>query len=214
MHIDGLDTDHAILRGYRNDIERLLDQPSDHDARPCPGCTLTCPTCGSKSCVCNCSFTCDDAPRMLSSDPDDFAIEAGIVALVYAVNSLRLTPPCWSCEGHYNKSGDLYKLPRVWFYARSMAYPDLISDVLSDLAIAHRLSLAWQVCVVSWSDSLDVTFAIEPRFDPARQPELGMLRHDATVIADSLMADIKAKSRHRIFRINQILKTTRPRRVY
>jgi hypothetical protein len=71
MHIDGPETDHAILRGYRSDIERLLDQPSDHDARPCPGCTLTCQTCGSNSCVCNCSYTCDDAPRMLSSDPDE-----------------------------------------------------------------------------------------------------------------------------------------------
>ena len=214
MHIDGLDTDPAVLRGYRNDIERLHDQPSDGDARPCPGCNLTCPTCGSTSCVCNCSYHCDDAPLMMSSDPDDFSIEAGIVALVYAFNSLRLTPPCWSCEGHYNKSGDLYKLPKVWFYVRSMAYPDLISELLSDLAIARRLSLPWHVCVVSWGDSLDVTFAIEPRIDPMSKPELNKLRHDARVIADSLMSDIKAKARHRVYRINQILKTSQPRRDY
>ena len=193
MEIDGLDTDPAILCGYREDIERLLDQPGDRDARPCPGCNLTCPTCGSKSCACNCSYNCDDAPRMMSSAPDDFAIEAGIVALVYAFNCLRLTQPCWSCEGHFNKSGELYKLPRVWFYARSMTYPDLISEVLSDLDIARRLSLPWQVCVVCWNDNLDITFSVEPKINPTTKPELKKMRHDARIIADSLMTDMKTK---------------------
>ncbi|MCZ6862069.1 MAG: hypothetical protein O7I42_17635 [Alphaproteobacteria bacterium] len=44
---------------------------------------------------------------MMSSEPEEFPIESAIVPLVYAFHSLRLTPPCWSCEGHYNRSGGL-----------------------------------------------------------------------------------------------------------
>ena len=210
MHIDGLHSDPALLRGFRSDIKRFLDQPGDGDARPCPGCNLTCPKCGSISCVCNCSPNCADAPRMMSSDPEEFPIEAAIVPLVYAFNSLRLTPPCWSCEGHYNKSGELDKLPRVWFNARSMAYPDLISELLSDLATARRLSLPWQVCVVCLDDSPDITFSIEPKINPTDKPELKSLRRDVRIIADCLIADMKTKSSHRIHQINQILNASEP----
>ena len=101
MRIDGLGPDPAFYREYRNDLELLLRQAGDHDARPCPGCTIRCPKCGSHSCTCNCTSACDVAPRMMSSDPDDHPVESGIVPLVYAFYSLRLTPPCWSCEGPY-----------------------------------------------------------------------------------------------------------------
>ena len=205
MRIEGAHSNPALLRTYRNDIENLLDQPSDREMRPCPGCNLTCPACGSQSCNCQCTAGCDDAPRMMSAEPEDLPIEAGIISLVYALNCLRLLQPCWSCEGHVNKAGDLEKPPRVWFYARSVTYPDSISELLYDLDIAKRLSLAWQVSVVRWGDGPDVAFSIEPRIRSAAKPELMKLRRDARIIADSLMTDMKIKLRHRIHQIDQML---------
>ena len=142
---------------------------------------------------------------MMSSEPNDYPIEAGIVPLVYALNCLRLTQPCWSCEGHNNKAGEIEKLPRVWFYAHSTIYPDLISDLLFDLDIAGRLSLAWHVCVVRWSDGPDAAFSIEPKIRSTSEPELMGLRCDVRIIADSLRTDMRVKSHHRIQRIDQML---------
>ncbi len=36
--------------------------------------------------------------------------------------------PFWSCEGHIGPAGKVTRLPRVWFYARSVLYPRLITE--------------------------------------------------------------------------------------
>jgi hypothetical protein len=133
---------------------------------------------------------------MMSSAPEEHPIEAGIVPLVYAFHNLRLIPPCWSCEGHYNKAGELGKLPRVWFYARSLAYPNLIAESISEPRIAKQLSQPWQVCLVRWNDAVDVTFSIEPRIKPRDEPRLERLRDDVKIIARALESGLKRISRH------------------
>ena len=44
---------------------------------------------------------------MLSSDPERYPIEPGIVPLVFALRGLRVFEPCWSCEGHDATACDL-----------------------------------------------------------------------------------------------------------
>jgi hypothetical protein len=198
MQIVEAHSDPDLIRGYRKDIIKLLEQPSDDEARPCLGCTLVCPTCGSKSCSCKCSISCEDAPQMMSSEAVDFPIEANIVPLVYALNCLRLTQPCWSCEGHNDHAGELKRPPRVWFYTQSMTYPDLIAELLSDLDIAGRLSLAWHVCLVRWEDGPNITFSIEPKIKSRSKPELMGMRRDVQIIAENLMTSMK-KIRTNVF---------------
>ena len=140
---------------------------------------------------------------MMSSEPERFPIEAGIAPLVYAFHSLRLTPPCWSCEGHYNKSNELDKLPCVWFYANSMVYPDIVSELLSELSADRRLSIHWHIRMVRWGDSLDITFSIEPRINPTDDPDLDDLRKDTRVIAHSIMRKTRSKMQDRVLKLNR-----------
>ena len=60
--------------------------------------------------------------------PGKVRIEAGILPLVYAVNCLSACHPFWSCEGHIGPAGKVNRMPRVWFYARSVLYPRLITE--------------------------------------------------------------------------------------
>jgi len=205
MRIDEQSPDLLFYRTYKRDLENLLHQPDDKAARPCPGCGLVCPTCGSTSCTCGCSVGCAQAPKIMSSDPEVHPIESGIVPLVYAFHSLRLTPPCWSCERHYGRTGKLDKLPRVWFYARSLAYPNLIAELIVEPKTARRLSQPWQISIVRWSSGVDVTLSIEPRIKANEEPRLDRLRQDVKIIAQALELNLKAISRQWITELRKVL---------
>ena len=138
MRIEPPPLDTAFCEAQLRDLEDLVAQPDDRAARPCPGCDLRCQQCGSTSCNCNCRPDCPDARWRLSSEPERFPIEAGVVPLVYAFSALRLMPPCWSCEGHHDKQGQLHRLPSLWFFSRKLAYPGLITALLSRLALRSR----------------------------------------------------------------------------
>ena len=129
-----------------------------------------------------------------------------------AIHMARLPPSgrmTSSARWYYNALGKLDKLPRVWFYARSMAYPNLIAEMLSEPRIAGRLSLPWHVCLVGWNDGLDVTFSVEPKVNPTDQPRLDSLRRDVRAIAVGLQADLKVMSRHRVSQIGRALNAVR-----
>ena len=140
---------------------------------------------------------------MMSSAPENFPIEAGIVPLVYAFHNLRVTPPCWSCEGHYNKAGELDKLPRVWFYTGSLAYPNLIAELISEPRVSRQLSQHWQVCIVRWNGGAEVAFSLEPRIRPSDNPRLERLRDDVKIIAKALETGLKSISRQWIAQLNK-----------
>lgn len=198
MRIKQLACDPAARRQVREDLETLLRQPSDKQARPCPDCRIPCPKCGATNCTCACSPHCPQAPRQLSSDPEAFPIEAGIVPLVYGLSSLRLCPPCWSCEGHLDRSGALHKLPRVWFYCRSVVYPSVIAEYLSNLLVARKIRVPWQVNMVHWGEQLESTFSIEPALDPAKPHLLEQLQQDVRVIAADFHQDIRLLTNSRM----------------
>jgi len=50
----------------------------------------------------------------------NFPIESGIAPLVFELKRLGVFEPCWSCEGHNDPGGNLWKIPRVWFYCDSV----------------------------------------------------------------------------------------------
>ncbi len=134
----------------------------------------------------------------MSSDPDKYPIERGIVPLVYSLYSARVYQPCWSCEGHVDATGKLRKLPRAWFYVRSLVFADLMAQHLGELHTAGQLSQPWLLRVVNWGEAVDTALAIEPWLVPDQEPVLHRLRRDVLTIATDLLAGVKQLARRRI----------------
>ncbi len=209
MKIEPPEPDAPFYRERQRDLENLLRQPTAAQARPCPDCDVPCPCCGSPSCTCGCSSDCAEAPRQLSVEPDLYPIEAAILPLVYALSALRVCKPCWSCEGHYDAAGKLYKLPRVWFFARSITIPDVIAEHLARLRSERRLAYPWMVSVVPRGDSLDTAYSIEPKLGPDSDPNLARLHHDVRTIADDMREKIEPITRRRIGELDAAARSSR-----
>lgn len=144
------------------ELRDLLAQPSDRKVRPCPDCRIRF---GQESILsaAHCSFKCRYAPRHMSGSPDRYPIEPGIVPLVYALYSMRLITPCWSCEGHVESDGVMRKRPKVWFYSSSSFYVKLISQTINDLQSQHKISSGWGIRILPFSESMySTTYSIEP----------------------------------------------------
>ena len=117
----------------RQILQNILRQHSPKEKRPCPNCTVPCPCSKSTVCCCQCSWKCPFLSIELSSDPIKFPIEAGILPLVYAMNSLHCCTTYSSCEGHENSHGELRRPPRLYFYSDTVIIPSIIVDYLRQL---------------------------------------------------------------------------------
>ncbi len=173
----------------REVLRALIDDTKQSDGRPCPGCEMRCPSCGSTTCLCNCRPDCPQAPLALSSDPEKFPIEEGIVPLVFALNDLAIGSPCWSCEGHPSLDESPGKLPQVWFYVRHLVYPDLLARYLWKLHFRGLIGNPWKVAVVSTDNAVDTTFAIAPAPSDGAT-DLASLRRDIRIIGERMSKDI------------------------
>lgn len=159
-------------------------------------CVLVCPQCGSKACQCRCAPECPDAPAALSSDPETHPVEAAILPLVFEMRRLGLFCPCWSCEGHLDPAGQLWKLPAVWFYCDSLVHVRLLAAGLTRLSAAGGLKAKWQVVVTfSDPDNVETAFSLEPREPLPSGVGLGELRADIGMIARSLQAMMNGEAR-------------------
>ena len=194
MRVNSKDSTVQSIQNQLADLEHLLQQLLENRERPCPGCVTPCPCSGSTTCDCVCSPECDDCPGKMSSDAKSYPIEEKIVPLVYAFFDTHLCDPCWSCEGHRDgDGGDVLKLPRVWFYSPSVVYPRLIAEFLDDLTFKKRIQHNWSVRILSWSDTSEVRFSLEPVVSNLSEANLEMLQRDAGVIADSLKEGMQEK---------------------
>lgn len=196
MKVARFEAGEAVRLAQKAALEELLAFDRQGPVRPCPGCGKTCPRCGSLACGCACGPDCPDEPRALSTDPDNFPIEAGIVPLVFALRKTALGQPCWSCEGHAGGDGGLWKRPGVWFYAAHQVAADLIAQHIWRLSFAGRLKLPWRVGLIATDNPLDTTFAIEP--DCRRDAALYDLRRDVETIAATLPREARSLARQRL----------------
>jgi hypothetical protein len=147
-----------------------------------PVCAPDCPKAGPG----RCSRHCPDLPRMLSSDPENHPLESRIAPLVYELKRLEVFDPCWSCEGHNGTDGALWKIPRVWFYCRSVVHLRVLADALKELHLDRRLSVQWRVVLTfSDGDNADTTFSLEPS-PVGPRPPLAALQRDVDTIAQHL----------------------------
>lgn len=130
----------------------------------------------------------------MSNKPDQYPIEGGIVPLVYVLYSMRLIIPCWSCEGHVDTRGDICKLPKVWFYAKSPFFPKLIAQAINDMQAKKKIDHSWGVRVLPFSQSLySTTYSLEASSTQVPLPKLRNdivwmgreLRHDLILLAQN-----------------------------
>ncbi len=94
--------------------------------------------------------------------------------------------PFRSCAGLGGADGALWKVPRVWFYGRSVVHLRVLADALEERHLDRRLSMPW--CVVltfSDGDNADTTFSLEPGLE-ASPPPHAALQRDVDTIAGHL----------------------------
>lgn len=206
MKIEKFEVNESFYARRRQALGDLMAFRQQRNGRPCPGCDLRCPECGSASCLCNCGPECEQAPRNLSSEPEKFPIEEGIVPLVYAIYDMETGLPCWSCEGHEGLDGKIGKLPQVWFYVLHQAYPDLLAKFLWQLHFNGLIQHQWNVTVVSADNATDTTFSIVPDTNGSTL-DLDKLRQDIKVIGGRMYDDIAVLARENIGEIDGLLAT-------
>jgi hypothetical protein len=149
---------------------------------PDPVCCACCPD--YKPSI-GCHRDCAAAARRLSSEGERSPVEPLVAPLVFELKRLGVFHPCWSCEGHTNAAGQVWKIPRVWFYSDSVVHARALAEAIDRLHAARRLAAHWHL-VLTYSDAAnpDTTFSLEPQ--PAAEQLLRRLQGDLRVMADEL----------------------------
>lgn len=138
----------------------------------------------------NCSRDCPEIARALSSDPDKFPLETRIAPLAFELKRLEVFEPCWSCEGHNGPDGSLWKIPRVWFYCRSVVHLRVLAESIKELHLQKKLTAPWHIVITfSDNDNTDTAFSLEPSLDQIR-PSLEAIQKDIDVIAEHLHGQV------------------------
>ncbi len=152
------------------------------DTAGIPVCAPDCPHASPE----RCSRHCPDIPTMMSGDPVNHPLESRIAPLAYELKRLEAFHPCWSCEGHNDPAGKLWKIPRIWFYCNSVVHLRVLANAVKELHLAKKLSVPWRVVLTfSDEDNADTTFSLEPSLDHER-PLLPALQRDIDTIAEHL----------------------------
>ena len=195
MKPNGLERDDQYEARVLADLEYLINLPEVPLKRPCSGCDRVCEICGSKSCTCHCSPTCESAPKQLSSDGDRYPLEPGITPLVYRLHCLGVASPYWSCEGHLDSHDEIFRVPQVWFYSRSLIYPKLVLELLSLLKTERRLNMRWQIKMAHVDDDFEAGFNLLPDTDIKTADSLRLMQADAATLAEELIPGMKRVAR-------------------
>lgn len=171
----------------RTQLEQFIAQPEPTDMAPCPGCANHVPE--------KCSAQCDDASMALSIDPERYPIESKVVPLVFEMAASRLMQTCWSCEGHMDNNSKLWKVPQVSFYSESPIYPKLVLIHLTRLYQSKILGYRWHVVLSDFSQSLNLTYSIQPDLNQEEAPRLGLLQQDLQIISNEMHSKLKQIAR-------------------
>lgn len=169
------------------DLEAFIDQPEPVEIPPCPGC--------QNHMADLCSAECPEAPKALSIEPERYPVEPKVVPLVFELMSSRMMMTCWSCEGHMGNDGKLWKLPMVSFYSMSSAYPKILLKHLESLNARKLLKYRWHVVLSDFSQTVGVTYSIQPDLSFVDDVHLGQLQQDITIIGRDTVQELKTIAR-------------------
>ena len=130
-----------------------------------------------------CSMSCPDFRDSMSTDPKE-GIEEAIAPMVFELARLSPLDPCWSCEGHLDPMGELWKTPKVWFYCDSIVAIRVLTASIQDLFLVRKLSAQWQIAAVYTGETgLDPMFSIQPCIQEGDGDTLRRLRKDSALIS-------------------------------
>ena len=177
MKLQSHTPDEQNIPAARRDIDVLIE-----NCRPAPApCLAACPKTGERKC----SPDCPDAAIALTSEPETAPLEAAIAPLVYQLKKLGVFEPFWSCEGHDGTDGQLWKTPRVWFYADSVIHVRVLAECIAELSARHHLNHPWQVTVTYCEpQNAGAAFALQPC--ATETLSLASLRRDIRTITEAL----------------------------
>ncbi len=147
--------------------------------------------CRSYNSIVGCDRQCSSAPAELSSEPETYPIDKLVAPLVFEIKKLGIFEPCWSCEGHNDGSGKLWKIPRVWFYSDSVVHVRALATTLSYIHAMRTLNTTWVVEIAhSDNDNPDTTFSLHPKLD---DPEISLeqLQSDMKVIYKNIAVEFR-----------------------
>ena len=192
MKLKRIEPESNFILSTSKALHKLLNHPAPPMLRPCQDCTVSCPCSSSIVCGCNCSPECEHLATSLTSDPSKYPIETEIIPLVYALGCLEGCDTYWSCAGHEDKDGNLFKIPRAWFYTRSVVHVRLIQQHVATLSNTGKLNYSWFVrATFSDFDNLDTGFSIEPENLNNSDMKLDQLHQDIVIIAKNMVANVK-----------------------
>ncbi len=187
MRIEQRDTDRRPAAETRGDAAAVLQA----DINRIPVCAADCPDAQPGQC----SRRCPKIPEVLSTDPDRHPIEPRIAPLTFELKRLGVFHPCWSCEGHNDPQGRLWKVPRVWFYCNSVVHVRVLSDAVRHLHTQRRLIAPWRVTLTHTTpDNPDTAFSLEPDIDN-RDVGLVALQKDVDTLAEQLQHTVHIEAR-------------------
>jgi len=187
MKIDRINDDFMDAEQARESLELLISQPTPQQLAPCQNCTQHVPN--------MCSPSCSDASSALSSDPVNFPLEEKVVPFVFELSATRLMQTCWSCEGHFDHEGKLWKIPQICFYASSPVYSHLLIRHINKLKLDKRLSYEWRVGIADFGQGAQFNYSVEPNLNLENDPRLGALQQDLCIIAENLCENLKYQAK-------------------
>ncbi|MCC3861054.1 hypothetical protein [Pseudemcibacter aquimaris] len=138
----------------------------------------------------SCDKMCSLAPKMLSNTPEH-PVEENIAPLVFEIKKLGIFQPCWSCEGHNDPNGQLWKKPNIWFYCQSVVHARAFSNAIDMIYNMKTLSTRWVVELThSDIDNPDTTFCLKPMLEDTNV-SLKDLHKDIEVLYMNLSAKFR-----------------------
>ena len=189
---DFLNQDQAIT-----ELERLLLAINAPLNQPCPNCEH--PANAGKPDLCH--WQCAGALEGLSTAPDLHPIEPHMANITFELSKLSVFQTCWSCEGHLDPQGNLYRQPQLIFYCASPTYVLLFHEYLDSLHYGGHLHTRWQIALTSLGQKMGVTYVLEPAFQEDRKAPLHKLQEDLLVIGTSLVRSLSLICEEKLARL-------------
>lgn len=192
----------AEIQGLVDDLNLLIMQPTALQSPPCKNCSEKDSSSWDRA---KCSAKCDHAPYALSEEPERYPIEEHVVPLVFELTSMRLVQTCWSCEGHLDIDGEVWKLPQVGFYSKKPIYSQLICNYLAYLHWRKELYYPWEVVLTNFGGTWDVTYTIKCDLSRVKNPDINLMQKDLVNMSKDLSERIKGDARSLIRSIESYL---------